>query len=558
VPAEDFSQWSALADALESAPEFKFTLALTPAMFTEGARDSLALPLRTGRLELAMRIPGDPILPLVAFGASAGGLHDVLARLALAREQFRSILSTAPAGFVPGGGTPVAALEAALPALGVSWVAVGKGSPSREGGFWLPFTPLKSEGRPPTFQEFEAAARPEPSLPAGPASIVLDEAAGLAPRGSLAALIKDLADKSSSWRWQTASEYGATAPADAPGSGGWPGWAPADLDAPAARSAGKAYGAAAAALRRYQNSGTADLKALEHAAEALYAAGDGRYYRVLSGSMPGDAAAADRELRRHLMNVYRRLKQTAPGPLYASFSGAQPPAGSASFPEEVSTDVRAEHGSGWLALHNPAGSISRGPDKEAPVEPWRILDLRLDWDSASVTFTFRMAALDVSSAAPAVSGVPRAPAGRLVLDAYIDINHVAGAGNSALLEGRGAFVMNRDAWEYALSLGPSGGLLLRALPGSGPAVLSRVPVTVDPARRTVRAVVPRKLLRGNPLRWGYIAAAFAARQDAPAASEAPPAPAGPDAVVPGGPLGLLAPVEQQQSSASRLSAVRLP
>jgi hypothetical protein len=562
VPAEDFSQWEALADALGSAPGFKFTLALTPAMLNDGVRDVLDQPLRTGRLELAMRIPGDPILPLVAADSSPGGLHDVLARLALAREKFRSVLSTAPAGFVPGGGTPVAGLESALPALGVSWAAVGKGPPSRNGGFWLAFTPLKSEDRPPVFQEFEAAARPDPSLPAGPAAIVLDEAAGLVPRGSLAALIKELADKGSAWRWQTASEYGAPGSSaseglDSPPLAGdgraqdWPGWAPTTLDAPAARSAGKAYGTAAAALRRYQNSGTADLKALEHAAEALYAAGNGRYYRVLSGATAGDTAAADRELRRHLMNVYRRIKQTVPGSFYASFAGEQSSAETASLPDEVSTDVHAERGASWLSLRNPAGSTSRGPNQDAAAEPWRILDLRLDWDSAAVTFTFRMAALDVSSAAPAASEVPQGPTGRLVLDVYMDINHVAGAGSLALLEGRDAFAMNRDAWEYALSVGPSGGVLLRALPGSSPAVLSRIPVTVDPARRSLRAVVPRRLLRGNPLRWGYIVAAFSARSSAP--EQEPPV-----AVVAGGPLGRLAPVEQQRSSARRLGAVRLP
>ncbi|MBI5240284.1 MAG: hypothetical protein HY926_07405 [Elusimicrobia bacterium] len=565
VPAEDFSDWKALADAVNSTPELKLTLALTPDMVTEAVRDSLSMPLRTGRLELAMRIPGDPILPLVAAGPSSGGLPDILASIALAREKFRSVLSTAPAGFVPGGGSSVAALPSALPALGISWVAVGKGPPSLEGGRaplpegavgqgprslaggpWLPFTPLRCEGRPPTWQEFEAAAKPDPSLPAGPASIVLDEASGLVPRGSLTALVKVLADRSSVWTWQTASEYQASALPAASGPGDWPGWAPAALGDPAVQSAGKAYGEAAGTLRRYQNSGLADLKALEHAAEALAAAQAGRYYRALSGAAAGDAEAARQELRRHLREVYRRLKQTVPASSTAEVSA----------PDEVPTGVQAEQGPGWLVLRNPAGSVSRGPDKGAPAEPWRLLDLRLDWDAASVGFSFRMAALDVSSATPS------APAGRLVLDAYVDINGVPGAGSPRLLEGRGAFAANRDSWEYALSLGPSGGVLLRAMPDSGPAVLARVPVRVDESHRVIRAEVPRSLLRGNPLRWGYIAAAFAARQGAPSPEgrRSPlPEGTGPDEVIPGGPLGLLAPVEQQtHSSGGRLAAVRLP
>jgi hypothetical protein len=264
------------------------------------------------------------------------------------------------------------------------------------------------------------------------------------------------------------------------------------------------------------------------------------------------------------MDVYRRLKQTVPGSFYADFMGAQASTGTAAAGEDVSTDVHTEQGSDWLSFQNPFGSVGRSPgaEKGGPTEPWHILSLRLDWDAASVAFTFRMAALDVSSATHTVS---EAPAGRLVLDVYVDINHVPGAGSSALLEGRNAFAASRDSWEYALSLGPSGGVLLRAIPGSSPAVLSVVPMSVDQARRTVRAAVPRSLLRGNPLRWGFIAAAFAAaRMGAPppegGRSPLPQGTDGPDAVLPGGPLGLLAPLEQQQALApgGRLAALHLP
>ncbi|MDD5629409.1 MAG: hypothetical protein PHU21_10120, partial [Elusimicrobia bacterium] len=237
---------------------------------------------------------------------------------------------------------------------------------------------------------------------------------------------------------------------------------------------------------------------------------------------------------------------TVPGRLYASFLGAAASTGTAASGEEISTDLRTEQGPGWLYLQNPFGSLGRAPEKGVSAEPWHILGLRLDWDSASVTFNIRMAAVDASSRTAS------ATLGRLVLDVYMDINHVAGAGSAALLEGRSAYAANRDCWEYALSLGPSGGVLLRAIPDSAPAVLAQVPVSVDPARSTLRAVVPRSLLRGSPQRWGYILAAFAARSLGPRGE-------GPAAVRPGGPLGLLAPLEEQQSMAAgvRLNAARL-
>jgi hypothetical protein len=424
--------------------------------------------------------------------------------------------------------------------MGISWVAVGMSTtPAQAQGSapWLPFAALRSESRPPTAAEFNAAGR-----------IVLDEASGLVPSGSIVSLLKGLADQHSSWRWLTASEQAAdSAEAGGAAARDWPGWGP-DLEpaTPAAAAAWKAYQDTAAALRRYQNSGTADIKALESATEAIYSAQAGHYYRILSGTMAGNAADADLELRRHLRDVYRRLKLTVPGVFYASFAGAQASTGTALAGEEVSMDLRIEQGPGWLSFQNPFGSLSRGPEKGASAEPWRILGLRLDWDDAYVTFTFRMAAIDVSTM------VPSAALGRLVLDTYVDINHVAGAGSSALLAGREAFTASRDAWEYALSLGSSDGVFLRDIPESAPAVLAQVPVTVDAARKTIRAVIPRSLMRGNPLHWGYIVAAFAAKS--PASREE-----GPAAVRPGGPLGLLAPLEQQAlASRARLSAVRLP
>jgi hypothetical protein len=551
VPAEDFSQWQSLADALGSSPDLKLTLGLTQNMLTAQVRDVLALPLNTGRLELAMRIPGDPILPLVAGDPESGGQQDVLDRLALARERFRTVLSSAPAGFVPESGAATEGLDSAFQAIGLSWVAVGAGPTSAQvhgSSLWLPFAALRSQDQPPTVDQLNAAGRPDPALPPETSCIVIDEASGLVPRGSIVSLLKKLVDQRSSWRWQTASEHMADAAFPAAGARAWPGWGPDLAPAtPAAAEAWKAYQETAAALRRYRDSGTADLKALEHATEALYAAQASRCYRILSGAMTGDAAAADRELRRHFMDVYRRIKLTAPGNLYASFTGNQASTGTAASSDEVSTDLRVAYGPNWLSFQNPFGSLSHGPDKGASAEPWHILDLRLEWDAASVNFSFHMAGIDVSSATPA------SPLGRVVLDAYVDINHVPGAGSSALLEGRGAFAANRDCWEYALSLGPSGGVLLRAIPESAPAVLAAVPVSVDAARRIVRAAVPRSLLRGNPLRWGYILAAFAAKS-AGTREESPAA------VKPGGPLGLLAPLEQQQAltPGARLNAARLP
>ena len=602
VPVEDFSQWRSLAGLLASYGDLKLTLALTPDMLTPQVRDDLAPLMRTGRVELAMRIPGDPILPLVVARAAAGDLQDISARLALAHEKFRALLSTATAGFVPGGGALTQDLLPILQARAVPWVAVGSARPSQTNPsaaprepIPLPFTALREPQRPPTSEDLAAcadAARQDARPVEEANRIVLDEAGGLVPPGSFMALLRDLAKKRPSRNWETVSQsLPKAAPAPGPSAApapyeklevaqgqepppppqaapqDWPGWSASSWSGtPASTAAWKAYHEATAALRRYQNSGTADLKAWENATEALHAAQASRYYRLLSQAqttpLPEEQGQADGELRRHLRDVYRKLQQAAPGALYASFWGDSATSSAATSGEEVSTDLRIEHGSDWISFQNPAGSLSRAPESEPsssrpapasrqPAQPWKILSLRVEWNTPDVAFSYRMAALEASTS------TAQGSLGRLVLDTYVDINHVPGAGSCDLLEGRGAFAANRDCWEYALSLNASGASLWRAAPDSGVTFLAALPVSVDAARQTVRVVAPRSLLRGTPLRWGYIVAAFAAP---PAAAKGPSSLAGAASVLPGGPLGILAPLEQQQAltAGGRLNAVRVP
>ena len=149
--------------------------------------------------------------------------------------------------------------------------------------------------------------------------------------------------------------------------------------------------------------------------------------------------------------------------------------------------------------------------------------------------------------------------GRVLLETYIDVNHVAGAGSSALLADKTAFIQNRDSWEYALTLSAWGAFLYRSTPLGAPIQVGRVGLSADPAAREARVTVPRALLRGNPLRWGFVVTAGAA--DAATASKPPvsplPQPRGPTI------LGLLAPLEQQKALARsgdnarpRLAALR--
>ncbi|HAM35581.1 MAG TPA: hypothetical protein DEB40_02110 [Elusimicrobia bacterium] len=557
VPPETFSEWESLSAAFAAYPQLKLTLALTPAMIRPHAAAILAPLVQAGRLEIAMRIPGDPILPLIEKHPMAPRPQDIPDRIALCREEFKAALNFPVAGLVPGGGGAAADMIPMLRALGISWIAVGPYEPpvlasearsvksSLESSTeparsaFLPFAALRAESRIPGPGELDAWLKPGDKI-----RLVADEAGGLVPPGSCLSLLRGLSEKRPSWTWETVFKSSSAALSSEVQD--WPGWGAGSWNGrPAQEAAWKAYGEAAAAVKRYQNSGTADLKALENAANALYAAQSSRYYRLL-GLSGSEAKEADRELRQRLISVYRRLKQPAPGELYASWLGSEAAAATENSSEESPTDVRISRGAAWISFQNPAGSLSRPlPGESKASDAWKILDFQVEWDISSVTFLLRMASLDNSTSAA------HGQLGRLVQDVYVDINHVPGAGSSSLLDGRSAFAANRDCWEFALSLGPAGAALWRASSGSDPAWLADIPIDADPASKSIRARVPRSLLRGNPARWGYIVAAFAAL---PAASSQDAQPQ----VLPGGPLGILAPLEQQRGlgPGQRLAAVR--
>jgi hypothetical protein len=109
-------------------------------------------------------------------------------------------------------------------------------------------------------------------------------------------------------------------------------------------------------------------------------------------------------------------------------------------------------------------------------------------------FTVALSSDTITYSITAGSGVP---AGPFFVDIYLDLNNQRGAGLSQLLPGDNAFMQPEDAWEYALRIDRYQAALYRA--GRAEPVLVR---TFMVNRRYV-IEIPRSVLRGNPLRWGY-------------------------------------------------------
>lgn len=536
APPETFTQWSKVDGLLRAKPELKLTVALTPQMATPLAKAALAPWTASGRVEIAARVHGDPVLSLVAAHPAAPRPDDALERPADARRTVeRRMGLPGPLGFVPGDGALDPSLIGPLGASGARWVAAGPYDAA--GGAWAAegravFVPARTVPR---------GAMPAPTDLTSPGPIVFDESADAESRFLPA--LAELREKPAAG-WATLSELTVSSgPRPAALSvGAWPGWdgapaaAPSD---PSARAAYDAYGEAAKALERYQNSGAADLKVLEAATALLRKAQEARFFRAPEA---GSASGLPAELRTRLLAVYKRLKAPAPDSLYAGGVSTGPVAAA-----DLPTGVRAASGTGWVSFENPLGSVARAPAGVPNADPWRVRSLRVEWDDDRVLFRLSVSRVDAV-----------APAPRPVYDVYVDLNHVVGAGSIRLLDGRGAFAQARDAWEFALTVDGGEARFYRAGPGD-PEEVAALKAEADPAKAEIRVSVPRGRLRGNPARWGYIVLALA--EDPARMNRFPPAVlVGPDGAQT---LGLLAPLEQQKSvldhpgAPQRVAAARL-
>ncbi len=505
LPPENFSRWSEVDALMRAQDGIKLTIGVTPTMATPLVKAALTPWIERGRIELAARIDGDPVLTLAAGHPAAPRPQDALELAVETRELLQKRLGLTPAGILPGAGAVDAAVAAALGSSGAGWILTG------------PY------------------AAPDAPWAAGRAILVPSSAAQLYDESASTASVflaaaADLPRPVSGW--MTLSELVRTkskTPNELSSLAAWPAWDPQAARIPPANAgaaaAWDAYGAAAREVDRYQNSGSADLKTLDAAVELLRRAQAARFYRT------GQSQGPPPELRAALLAVYKKLGLPAPDALYgiSSDTAAAPSA------EDRPTGVQALSGPFWLEFRAPLGS-----------DPWRIRSLRAEWNEVSVRLILRV------SSAPSVAPRP-------LYEIYTDFNHVLGAGRMPLLEGRGAVVSARDAWELALSIVGDEARLYRARGGGEPeetatfkAQWSLQPGGTSPEDEVVVSV-PRSYMRGNPARWGWAVVALA---EDPARAGRHPAAAlvGPDGMIL---LGALAPADRQKAILSRKNS-RIP
>lgn len=522
LPPENFRAWSGVDALMRSSEGIKLTIGVTPAMATPLVKAALGPWIASGRIEVAARINGDPVMTMIAGHPAAPRPQDCVERAVNARERLLKRLGLAPAGFIPGAGAVDAGVATGLGASGAGWILAG------------PY------------------AQPQAPWVAGGRAIIVPSSA--------VSLYDESADTGSTFLaaaaelprpvqgWATVGELAAAkteAPLEPDAIEAWPAWNPEAATFPpeeeGAKAAWEAYGAAALAVNRYQNSGSAALGTLDAAVDLLRRAQAARFYHAAG------ADGAPPELRTALIAVYKRMKLSPPQSLYgsAAAAGSQTPA-------ERSTGVQGLQGPSWLEFRAPLGTIALAPDPASvstaastvvdggsAADPWRLRALRAEWDDEAVRLILRVGRATMADPRP-------------IYEIYTDFNRVLGAGRVPMLEGRGAIVMARDAWELALSISGEEARLFRGS-GGEPKEVAAFKAQWRSDRGEVSVIVPRSFMRGNPSRWGWVVVALA--EDPARPGRRPAA----SLVSPDGTIlrGALAPAELQKAILSRANA-RVP
>lgn len=494
VPDASRTDFEALRRFLERRSRASLTIALAPEDIPEDARGPLSELAESGRVEFALRIPGDPILPLVHGYRD----RDVIDRLALGRILYRRIFGRFPGGFVPGAGALSPEIAPLLSAQQFRWTSVG--SLMFQSPWFGHGDMVILPSHLPSSTEPEAV-----SPPSGIGVVVLSELDGTLAPGTGLEELERLFDRTGTDAWTSVA---ATLESLRPYSVApdvWSAWS-GDLsqwtDYGPQKRAWELYGRAVSALSEYQNSGRARLAVLDRATQALYAAQSARFFRPQGLQSP----AVEREFRDHLVKVYKIIGAAPPRALGVPLSsgGEWDPPDDAGTAAGLAGNVHSRLGRSRVFFSNPEESRAVLPRDLPELPPgvtaqhlWTPASLQVDWSQESVDFTFRLERLVDLSSAP--YGFDAA-----MLELYIDLNRLAGRGSTALLPERRGFLQSEDAWEFALVLSGFHCGLYRSAPGQPPSLAEELTPRVDLEARTVRVSVPRSRMRGNPAAWGYL------------------------------------------------------
>lgn len=491
-------------EKLEREPRLKLTLALD-SQPSELELSRLSALLEEGRVELALRAPEAPPLFLLYYpndpastwkgkrGEFRNNPYFFALRLLNARERMPLYINYPPKGLASPPGGMAEGSQPALRSIGLEWVAAGAPASTdtprliaKDGITAITFDLISStEAGSPGYQTTAGCSFT-------PCFFVIDDASADAESGEP----REFLDY-----WLTVAAPGmtvsellaSTAPSSAeslslpPWSGDYTPWAGSSRQAGAI--------AALAGLRDtislYMNERPGE-KALKSVMQAYFATGAGRELAGLASPDPETRREAETSFQTRAGDVYRLMDKSLPRWIFSPLEKLSPAGESAeAFTSRLSgRRLELQNGQAAPKLTEPPPSLPDGLD---PLEALKLRSLSIDWDDEDVTFSFKSGAGPASGLAEGVG-----------LELYMDVNKRQRAGRMSLLEAETPRLYPEDAWEYALSV-RDGKAELFTLGSRRPAARLKAE-TLAPGAVTVK--VPRRLLAGNPERWGYAAFLF--------------------------------------------------
>ncbi|MCG2726624.1 MAG: hypothetical protein L6420_10345 [Elusimicrobia bacterium] len=227
---------------------------------------------------------------------------------------------------------------------------------------------------------------------------------------------------------------------------------------------------------------------------AFYEIESGRQLLKLSEKPEKKSNNIELELQNKLAKIYRNMGENLPNWLFKSFKELSS--------ENNAAAVQISSGTNFISLKNSFPIVSN-TDTKAEAESissstFRIAEMNIQWDKENIEFYLKPELINNEDD-------EEIGFGNVEIDIYIDINNRVRAGRRQALRGNRINILPQDAWEYSISVNSDKTHINYAAMSEIKNLYSAKTIEENGA---FKIILPRKILLGNPLRWGYSAVIF--------------------------------------------------
>lgn len=235
-------------------------------------------------------------------------------------------------------------------------------------------------------------------------------------------------------------------------------------------------------------------KIIRRLLNAFYEIESGQELLKLAENTKKKSNKIELDLQNKLAKIYREMGKNLPNWLFKSFKDLSP--------ENNTSTVQISSGTNFINFKNnfiPKEKITAEDDPESiSSATFRLAEMDIHWDETEIEFYLKP---------ELINGTEYQEVGfeNIEIDIYIDINNRLRAGRRRALRGNKINILPQDAWEYSISINSQKTHINYAAMSGIKKLYSTTTIEENGG---FKITLPRKILRGNPLRWGYSAIIF--------------------------------------------------